>query len=106
MLLLRALSRFKTFAVVSAIVVLLSVAGIAATLKLTVDYLLYWDATAAAESWAKYVGENVADIQEIADGAQPSAESMNFFIRTQQIRNVFGFAITNLYGNVQLGSDG
>ena len=106
MLLLRALSRFKMFAVVSAIVVLLSVAGIAATLKLTVDYLLYWDATAAAESWAKYVGENVADIQEIADGAQPSAESMNFFIRTQQIRNVFGFAITNLYGNVQLVSDG
>jgi diguanylate cyclase (GGDEF)-like protein len=106
MTLLSALFRFKTFAVVSAIVVFVSVAGIAVTLKATVDYLLYWDATAAAESWAKYVGENVADIEEIADGAQPSAKSMNFFIRTQQIRNVFGFAITNLYGNVQLVSDG
>jgi diguanylate cyclase (GGDEF)-like protein len=106
MTLLHALSRFKTFALVSAIVILVSVVGIAVTLKVTVDYLLYWDATAAAESWAKYVGENVADIDEIADGAQPSAKSMIFFIRTQQIRNVFGFAITNLYGNVQLVSDG
>jgi diguanylate cyclase (GGDEF)-like protein len=106
MIFLRAPSRFKMFALVSAFVVLVSVAGIAFTLKATVDYLLYWDATAAAESWAKYVGENVADIEEIADGAQPSAKSMNFFIRTQQIRNVFGFVITNLYGNVQLASDG
>jgi diguanylate cyclase (GGDEF)-like protein len=106
MTLLHALSRFRTFALVSAIVVLVSIVGIAVTLKMTVDYLLYWDATAAAESWAKYVGENVADIEDIANGAAPSAESMKFFIRTQQIRNVFGFAITNLYGNVQLVSDG
>ena len=31
---------------------------------------------------------------------------MAFFIRTQQIRHVFGFEIINLYGNVQLTSDG
>jgi diguanylate cyclase (GGDEF)-like protein len=72
----------------------------------TVDHLLNSDATAAAESWAKFVVENVNDIEEIASGVQPSAESMNFFIRAQQIRNVFGFAITDLQGNVQLISDG
>lgn len=106
MTILRTLSRFKTFALVSSVVLLVGIIGIAVTLKATVDYLLYWDATASAVSWARYVAENVADIEEIADGEQPSAESMNFFIRTQQIRNVFGFEIINLDGNVQLVSDG
>lgn len=99
------LSIFKRVALVGS-VVLLFAGGVGVVLKQTVDYLLYWDATAAAESWAKYVAENVTDIEEIADGQQPSAESMAFFIRTQQIRYVFGFEIINLYGNVQLTSDG
>jgi diguanylate cyclase (GGDEF)-like protein len=87
--------------------VLLFVAvSISVVLKVTVDHLLYSDAAAAAESWAKYVVENVDDLEKIAKGAQPSAESMNFFIRTQQIRNVFGFEVTDLQGNVQLISDG
>jgi hypothetical protein len=106
MTLLRTLAGFRTFALLSSVVLLAGIVGIGATLKTTVDYLLYWDATASAESWARYVAENVADIEEIADGVQPSAESMNFLIRTQQIRNVFGFEIINLYGNVQLVSDG
>ena len=106
MTILRKLSGFRTFALLSSVVLLAGIVGIGVTLKTTVDYLLYWDATASAESWARYVAENVADIEDIADGEQPSAESMNFFIRTQQIRNVFGFEIINLYGNVQLASDG
>ncbi len=103
---LRTLSAYKTFALATSVVLLVGIIGIAATLKVTVDYLLYWDATTSAESWAKYVVENVADIEEIADGQQPSAESMNFFIRTQQIRNIFGFEIIDLHGNVRLVSDG
>jgi diguanylate cyclase (GGDEF)-like protein len=99
------LSTFKRLALVGS-VVLLVVFGVGQVLKATVDYLLYWDATAAAESWARYVAENVTDIEEVADGEQPSAESMAFLIRTQQIRHVFGFEIINLYGNVQLASDG
>ena len=106
MTILRTLSSYKTFALATSVVLLVGIIGIAATLKVTVDNLLYWDATTAAESWAKYVVENVADIEEIADGQQPSAESMSFFIRTQQIRNVFGFEIIDLRGNVQLVSDG
>ena len=80
--------------------------GVGIVLKTTVDNLLYWDATAAAESWAKYVAGNVSDIEEIADGQPPSAESMAFFIRTQQIRHVFGFEVINRDGDVQLTSDG
>jgi diguanylate cyclase (GGDEF)-like protein len=100
-----ALSIFKKVAIVGAVVVVLGV-GVGQILKSTTDYLLYWDATAAAENWAKYVAENVTDIEDIAGGQQPSAESMAFLIRTQQIRHVFGFEITNLHGNVQLTSDG
>jgi diguanylate cyclase (GGDEF)-like protein len=99
------LPTFKRAALVGLVVLLLAV-GVGQVLKSTVDYLLYWDATAAAESWAKYVAENVTDIEDIADGQPPSAESMAFLIRTQQIRHVFGFEIINLYGNVQLASDG
>jgi len=99
------ISTFKRVALVGSVVLLLGV-GVGQVLKSTVDYLLYWDATAAAESWAKYVAENVTDIEDIADGQPPSAESMAFLIRTQQIRHVFGFEIINLHGNVQLTSDG
>jgi diguanylate cyclase (GGDEF)-like protein len=99
------LSTVRVFALVGLVVIVAGV-GVAQVLKSTVDYLLYWDATAAAESWAKYVAENVSDIDDIADGQPPSSESMAFFIRTQQIRHVFGFDIINLHGNVQLTSDG
>jgi diguanylate cyclase (GGDEF)-like protein len=98
-------STVKRVAIVGLVVLVFGV-GVWQVLKSTVDNLLYWDATAAAESWAKYVAENVADLEDIADGQPPSAESMAFLIRTQQIRHVFGFEILNLYGNVQLTSDG
>src|SRR3984957_14394765 len=99
------LSALKGTAIVG-LMVLLFAAGVGVVLKKTVDYLLYWDATAAAESWARYVAENVTDIEDIAAGEEPSAESMAFLIRTQQIRYVFGFEIINSLGNVQIISDG
>jgi len=98
-------SNFKKAALVGSVIIMF-VFGVGMVLKTTVDYLLYWDATAAAESWARYLAENVTDLEEIADGQQPSAESMAFLIRTQQIRYVFGFEILNLEGNVRLISDG
>ena len=96
---------FRRIALVGSIVLVIGM-GVGQILKSTVDHLLYWDATAAAESWAKYVAENVTDIEDIADGRPPSAESMAFFIQTQQIRHVFGFEIINMHGDVQLASDG
>src|SRR5450755_2410063 len=98
-------STLKTVAFVALVAIIVG-AGVGQVLKSTVDDLLYWDATAAAESWAKYLAENVTDIEDIADGQPPSSESMAFLIRTQQIRHVFGFEIINLHGNVQLTFDG
>ena len=88
------------------VVMLIVAVGVGAVLRSTVDYLLNRDATAAAENWARYVAENIIDIEEIANGARPSGASMDFFIRTQQIRHVFGFEILDLQANVKLASDG
>ena len=52
---------------ITGLVVLVFGVGVWQVLKSTVDHLLYWDATAAAESWAKYVAENVTDLEDIAD---------------------------------------
>jgi diguanylate cyclase (GGDEF)-like protein len=98
-------SRFRILALFAAAGLVLST-GIAAILKVTVDDLLRRDAVSAAEHWARYVAENVTDIDEIANGTQPSAESMGFFVRSQQIRQVFKFEVIDLNGNVQLSSDG
>ena len=99
-------SPLTTVAIAGIVVLLFIAVSVGAVVKVAVDHLLYSEATAAAESWAKYVVENVSDIEDIAKGAQPSAESMTFFIRTQHIRDVFGFEITDPQGNVQLISDG
>jgi signal transduction histidine kinase/CheY-like chemotaxis protein len=98
--------RSSTGFALAGLVMLITVVGGGNVLNSTVGYLLNWDATAAAESWARYVAENVTDIEEIANGVQPSAASMAFLIRTQQIRHVFGFEILDLHGNVRLASDG
>jgi diguanylate cyclase (GGDEF)-like protein len=98
-------SRLRIPALFAAAALVLST-GIAGILKITVDDLLRRDAVSAAEHWARYVAENVTDIDEIANGAQPSTESMGFFVRSQQIRQVFKFEVIDLDGNVQLSSDG
>jgi len=99
-------SPLTTVAFAGLAVIIFIAASIVFVLNATVSHLLYSEAQAAAESWARYAVENVSDIEEIAKGAQPSAESMAFFIRAQQIRNVFGFEIADRQGNVQLISDG
>src|SRR5215470_9225335 len=85
---------------------LVLIAGIAGILKLAVDDLLRRDAISAAENWARYVAENVTDVEKIADGTAPSADSMAFFIRSQELRQVFRFEVIDLKGNVRLTSDG
>ena len=102
-----ALASLKRLALAIPVILIVMVGvGAGAVLKATVDHLLYWDATAAAESWARYVAENITDIEGIANGEQPSTASMAFLIRTQQIRHFFGFEIIDLHGNVRLVSDG
>jgi diguanylate cyclase (GGDEF)-like protein len=89
-----------------ALALVILVAGVVAIVNVAVDQVLYWDATTMAESWARHVAENVADIEDIATGATPSEDSMRFFTRAQAIRYVFGFEIFDLDGRLQLTSEG
>jgi diguanylate cyclase (GGDEF)-like protein len=96
----------RRYLLVFALAFVVLIAGIAGIMQVVVERLLYWDATATAESWAKYLVDNVEDIEAIAAGETPSEESMRFFSRAPAMRGVFGFEVFDLKGNLRLASDG
>src|SRR4051812_25824993 len=55
------------------------IGGTWGAVKITTDDLLYQDATSTARDWARYLAENVVDLEHIAGGEQPSNASMTFF---------------------------
>jgi diguanylate cyclase (GGDEF)-like protein len=81
------------------------IGGTWAAVKITTDYLLYLDATTTARDWARYLAENVADLEQIASGELPSAASMVFFQGTRKAGQVFRYVIFNRAGYSQLVSD-
>jgi len=87
------------------LVLLALIGGTLGTVKLTTDHLLYRDATATARNWARYVAENVKDLEQIAAGEQPSSASMAFFRWAQSVGLVFRYEIFNRGGYSQLISD-
>jgi diguanylate cyclase (GGDEF)-like protein len=88
-----------------AVILCVLIAGTSAAVKLTADHLLYRNATAAAQNWARYLADNVADLEQIADGEQPSTASMAFFRTVQRSGVVFRYEIFNRHGFSQLVSD-
>jgi diguanylate cyclase (GGDEF)-like protein len=78
------------------------VGGTWATVRITTNHLLYQDATSNARSWALYLAENVADLEQIASGEQPSAASMAFFESARRAGQVFRYEIFNREGYSQL----
>src|SRR3972149_12041117 len=81
------------------------VGGTWATVKITTDHLLYQNATSTARNWARYVAENVKDLEQIAAGEQPSSASIEFFQLAQRVGMVFRYKIFNRAGYSQLVSD-
>ena len=81
------------------------VAGTWGAVKITTDHLLYRDATATARNWARVVAESVPDLEQIANGEQPSTASMTFFRWAQTEGQVFRYEIYNPEGYSQLVSD-
>ena len=92
---------------IGALVVVLGIliSGTWATVKLTTDSLLYQDATSTAQNWARYLADNVGDLEQIAAGEQPSTASMAFFKAAQKSGEVFRYEIFNREGFSQLVSD-
>jgi diguanylate cyclase (GGDEF)-like protein len=81
------------------------IAGTWAAVKSATDHLLYQNATSTASSWARYLAENVADLEQIAAGEQPSTTSMTFFKGARRGGQVFRYEIFNRQGYSQLASD-
>jgi diguanylate cyclase (GGDEF)-like protein len=84
----------------------LFIAGTAALVKVTTDYLLYNHARSAARDWAQFLAHSVTDLEQIANGEQPSAASMTFFQNARRAGYVFRYTIFNPQGYSQLISDG
>ena len=81
------------------------VAGTWSAVKVTTDYLLYQNATAAARNWARLLAETVTDLEEIAAGEPPSSASMTFFDWARKAGQVFRYEIYNRQGYSQLVSE-
>jgi diguanylate cyclase (GGDEF)-like protein len=87
------------------VALLMLIAGTFAAVKFTTDHLLYQHATSAAQHWARYIADNVTDLEYIATGEQPSSASMEFFQWAQRIGLVYRYEIFNRQGFSQLVSD-
>src|ERR1700684_2303916 len=81
------------------------IGGTWAIVKITIDHLLYQNATMAARNWAQYLSESATDLEQIAAGEQPSAASMLFFQAARKSGSVFRYEIFNREGYSQLISD-
>jgi diguanylate cyclase (GGDEF)-like protein len=79
--------------------------GTWATVEVTISHLLNEDAKDTARDWAGFLAANVSDLDKIATGEQPSADSLTFFRATQKAGEVFRYVIFNREGYSQLVSD-
>jgi diguanylate cyclase (GGDEF)-like protein len=73
--------------------------------KTTTDHLLDNDATSNAHDWATFLAANASDLEEIANGEQPSSASLAFFEATRKSGQVYRYVIFNRQGYSQLVAD-
>ena len=81
------------------------VGGTWATIKITAEQVLNRDARETASEWANFLAANIADLKQIADGEQPSRQSLAFFEAARAAGHVFRYTIYNPQGYSQLVAD-
>jgi diguanylate cyclase (GGDEF)-like protein len=94
----------KDGAILSAVLVVL-IGGAWTVSEWTVERLLHNDAVSTGQTWAGYLANNVEDLEEIAGGAKPSADSQRFFDRARQVGQVFRYVVYDPDGHLRLVSD-
>jgi diguanylate cyclase (GGDEF)-like protein len=87
------------------VVLAILVGGTWAAVKVTTDSLLYQNAASTARSWATFLAASVTDLEQIADGEQPSAASMVFLQSVRKSGEVFRYEVFNRDGYSQLTSE-
>ena len=83
----------------------LLLAGTWLVAKTAVDHLLYRDAILTSQNWTSYLVDNIKDLEDIAKGEKPSAESRAFFERAQKAGQVFRYVIYDPDGRTRFVSD-
>jgi diguanylate cyclase (GGDEF)-like protein len=73
--------------------------------RFTIDHLLHRDAVTTGNSWAKYVANNLRDIEAIAQGKSPSVESLAVLEQARQVGQVYRYTIYDGDGNLMIYSD-
>ena len=73
--------------------------------KITTNHLLDADEKSNARDWAGFIAANVTDLEQIANGEQPSTASLAFFEATRKAGQVYRYLIFNREGYSQLVSD-
>jgi diguanylate cyclase (GGDEF)-like protein len=81
------------------------VGGTWTAVKVTTDHLLYQDAASTARSWATFLAASVTDLEQIANGEQPSAASIVFLQSVRKSGEVFRYEVFNREGYSQLISE-
>jgi diguanylate cyclase (GGDEF)-like protein len=94
----------RAFGILVAALAILA-AGTWFTVKVATDHLLDADAARNARDWAIFVAANVTDLEQIANGEQPSSASLAFFEATRKSGQVYRYLIFNREGYSQLVSD-
>src|ERR1700694_2818296 len=87
------------------VILAILVGGTWTSLKVTTDSLLYQNAASTARSWATFLAASVTDLEQIADGEQPSAASIVFLQSVRKSGEVFRYEIFNRDGYSQLISE-
>jgi diguanylate cyclase (GGDEF)-like protein len=91
--------------VVLGVVPLAMVAGTWFVATKTVDRLLYQDAVTAGRSWTSYLVDNVKDLEAIAHGLRPSADSQLLLEEAREDSQVFRYVIYDIDGRARYISD-
>src|SRR6185437_2902134 len=73
--------------------------------KTAVDHLLYHDAVLTGENWTSYLVDNIKDLENIARGEKPSADSQAFLDRAEKAGQVFRYVIYDPEGRSRFVSD-
>lgn len=73
--------------------------------RFTIDHLLHRDAVLTGHSWSKYVANNLSDLETIAQGKSPSAQSLAVLEQARQVGNVYRYTIYDGDGNLMIYSD-
>jgi diguanylate cyclase (GGDEF)-like protein len=91
-------------AVIAGVTILLA-AGTYWIATSTVDRMVRKDAETAAFNWARYLADNLTDIEKIAAGGAPSPASAAFIERARIVGQVFRFKLFDPDGRLALVSD-